>query len=191
MEPYPLLDGVVHCEGVRLAEIADAVGTPVFVYSTAAMQGQARALRRALDGLADPLIAYAVKANPNGAVLATLAAEGLGADVVSGGEYQRARAAGIAPERIVFSGVGKTAEEMVLALREGLCQFNLESVQEAELLSRLRSRWGRRRRLRFASIPMWMPAATPRSRRAPPTTSSASRSPTRLPPAPAFANCPG
>ena len=92
-------------------------------------------MRSALASLGDPLIAFAVKANPNGAVLRTLADEGLGADVVSGGEYRRARAAGIAGERIVFSGVGKTAAEMRLALEGGLCQFNLESAPEAEMLS--------------------------------------------------------
>ncbi len=85
--------------------------------------------------LDDPLIAFAVKANPNAAVLATLAAEGLGADVVSGGEYRRARAAGVPGQKIVFSGVGKTAAEMALALRGGIYQFNVESLPEAEMLS--------------------------------------------------------
>ena len=107
------------------------------------MLAQARALKAALAPLGAPLIAYAVKANPNAAVLATLAAEGLGADVVSGGEYRRALAAGVAPETIVFSGVGKTAEEMALALEGGLCQFNLESVGEAEMLSQVAQSLGR------------------------------------------------
>jgi diaminopimelate decarboxylase len=99
------------------------------------MRRHVGALRHALEPLRDPLIAYAVKANPNSAVIATLAKAGLGADVVSGGEYQRARAAGVAPDRIVFSGVGKTEAEMRLALDGDLYQFNLESVSEAELLS--------------------------------------------------------
>jgi diaminopimelate decarboxylase len=129
---------------VALPTIAASVGTPVFVYSADAMRRQARALRSALSALNDPLIAYAVKANPNGAVLRTLAAEGLGADVVSAGEYRRARAAGIAGDRIVFSGVGKTAAEMALALEGGLCQFNLESVPEAELLSEVAAAMGRK-----------------------------------------------
>ena len=141
MDDFPLRGGVVHCEDVPLPRIALEVGTPVYVYSTASMLRQARVLKSALAGLGgasgDPLIAFAVKANPNPAVLATLAAEGLGADVVSGGEYLRARAAGIAADRIVFSGVGKTAAEMALALDGGLCQFNLESVPEAEMLSRI------------------------------------------------------
>ncbi|HYG49108.1 MAG TPA: diaminopimelate decarboxylase [Allosphingosinicella sp.] len=143
MDHYPLRDGVVHCEDVPLPLIAAEVGTPVYVYSTAAMLDQVRRLKSALAPLGHPLIAYAVKANPNPAVLATFAAEGLGADVVSGGEYRRALAAGIAPERIVFSGVGKTAAEMATALEGGLCQFNLESVPEAEMLSQVASAMGR------------------------------------------------
>jgi diaminopimelate decarboxylase len=128
---------------VALERIAREVGTPVYVYSTAGMRSQARAMKAALAPLGDPLIAFAVKANPNIAVLATLAAEGLGADVVSGGEYRRARAAGIAAEKIVFSGVGKTAAEMELALEGGLFQFNLESVAEADMLSQVALAMGR------------------------------------------------
>ncbi|MDB5691148.1 MAG: lysA [Alphaproteobacteria bacterium] len=135
MDHFELRNGVLHCEEVPLPEIAAAVGTPVYVYATATMRRHVAVLRAALAPLDDPLIAYAVKANPNGAVLATLAQAGLGADVVSGGEYRRARAAGIPPEAIVFSGVGKTAEEMALALDGGLYQFNLESLAEAEMLS--------------------------------------------------------
>ncbi|MFL6863853.1 MAG: diaminopimelate decarboxylase [Allosphingosinicella sp.] len=143
MDHFELKDGVLHCEDVPLPEIAAAVGTPVYVYSTATMVRHAEALRAALSPLADPLIAYAVKANPNAAVLATLARQGLGADVVSGGEYRRARAAGVAPERIVFSGVGKTEAEMALALEGGLYQFNVESPAEAEMLCAVATRMGR------------------------------------------------
>jgi diaminopimelate decarboxylase len=128
---------------VALAEIATAVGTPVYVYSTATMCRHAAALRSALEPLPDPLIAYAVKANPNSAVVATLANAGLGADVVSGGEYQRARAAGVPGDKIVFSGVGKTGEEMRVALDGGLYQFNLESLAEAEMLSAVATGRGR------------------------------------------------
>jgi len=92
-------------------------------------------LKEALSGLSDPLIAYAVKANPNPAVLSVLAREGLGADIVSIGEYRAARAAGVRPEGILFSGVGKTADEMAEALSGGLLQFNLESLEEAHTLS--------------------------------------------------------
>jgi diaminopimelate decarboxylase len=144
MDHFELRGGIVHCEDVPLPAIARAVGTPVYVYSAAAMRQQARALAAALAPLEDRLIAYAVKANPNAAVLATLAAEGLGADVVSIGEYKRARAAGVAPGKIVFSGVGKTAAEMREALDGGLCQFNLESLPEAEMLSEVAASMGLR-----------------------------------------------
>jgi diaminopimelate decarboxylase len=142
MDDFRLIDGELRCEQVPLAEIAASVGTPVYVYSTATMLRQAQALRSALEPLSDPLICYAVKANPNAAVVATLAGAGLGADVVSGGEYRRAVAAGVAPDRIVFSGVGKTEEEMRLALEGGLHQFNLESVAEAEMLSAVATAMG-------------------------------------------------
>jgi len=135
MDHFQLRNGELYCEDVPLAEIAAAVGTPVYVYSTATMCRHVAALKEALEPLPDPLIAYAVKANPNSAVIATLAKAGLGADVVSGGEYRRAVAAGADPQKIVFSGVGKTEEEMRLALEGGLYQFNLESLDEAETLS--------------------------------------------------------
>jgi diaminopimelate decarboxylase len=136
MDHFDIRDGAMHAEDVALAEIAEAVGTPVYVYSTATMERHVRVFREALAGLAEaPLIAFAVKANPNAAVLATLARAGLGADVVSGGELLRALHAGVAADRIVFSGVGKTAEEMRLALGHGIFQFNLESEVEAEMLS--------------------------------------------------------
>jgi diaminopimelate decarboxylase len=135
VDDFHLKDGSLHCEGVPLREIADAVRTPVYVYSTAAMCRQVERFRRALEPIRDPLIAYAVKANSNAAVVATLARAGLGADIVSGGEYRRAIAAGVAPDGIVFSGVGKTEAEMRLALEGGLFQFNIESFEEAETLS--------------------------------------------------------
>ena len=142
MDHFQLKHGELACEDVPLAEIAAEVGTPVYVYSSATMCRHAEALRSALDPLAEPLIAYAVKANPNAAVVATLANAGLGADVVSGGEYRRAIAAGVAPVKIVFSGVGKTEAEMRLALEGGLYQFNLESVTETEMLSAVASAMG-------------------------------------------------
>ena len=135
MDHFQLRNGELYCEDVPLAEIAAAVGTPIYVYSTATMCRHVAALKEALEPLPDPLIAYAVKANPNSAVIATLANSGLGADVVSGGEYRRARAAGVPGDKIVFSGVGKTEDEMRLALEGGLYQFNLESLDEAEMLS--------------------------------------------------------
>src|SRR5947209_19616616 len=135
MDHFQLINGELHCEDVPLTEIAAEVGTPVYVYSTATMLRHVAALREGLNGLRDPLIAYALKANPNSAVIATLANVGLGADVVSGGEYRRARTAGVPADKIVFSGVGKTEEEMAVALEGGLYQFNVESLAEAEMLS--------------------------------------------------------
>jgi diaminopimelate decarboxylase len=140
---FELRGGVLHCEEVPLPEVAAAVGTPVYVYSAGEMRDHARQLRDALAGLGDPLIAYAVKANPNAAVLATFAAEGLGADIVSGGELERALAAGVPAERIVFSGVGKTRAEMAQALDAGIFQFNVESGAEAEMLSQVAMAAGR------------------------------------------------
>jgi diaminopimelate decarboxylase len=135
MDHFLPVDGALHCEDVPLAAIAEAVGTPVYVYSTATLVRHAQVLKEALTAIDDPLIAYAVKANPNPAVLATLAREGLGGDVVSIGEYRQARAAGMPPDHILFSGVGKTAVEMAEALAGGVLQMNLESVEESHMLS--------------------------------------------------------
>jgi diaminopimelate decarboxylase len=153
MDHFDLKEGVLHAEAVPLTRIAEEAGTPIYVYSTATIQRHVQVFREALEGIADPWIAFAVKANPNRAVLATLAREGLGADVVSGGELLRARAAGIAADKIVFSGVGKTAEEMALALREGIGQFNLESVEEAIMLSDVASGLGLEAKVAFRINP--------------------------------------
>lgn len=144
MDHFLLREGQIWCEDVPLEAVADAVGTPVYVYSTATMVRHARVMRSALEGCGEgePLVAYAVKANPNPAVLATLAGAGLGADVVSIGEYSRARAAGIPGDRIVFSGVGKTEAEMAAALAGGVLQFNVESLEEARTLSSVASSSG-------------------------------------------------
>ena len=144
MDHFDYVNGAMHVEQVPMAEIAQAVGTPVYIYSTATLTRHVNVFRDALSRLDDPLIAFAVKSNPNGAVLATLAKLGLGADVVSGGELLRAVAAGIPANRIVFSGVGKTAEEMRLALDHGIFQFNLESEPEAEMLSEVALSMGKR-----------------------------------------------
>jgi len=153
MDHFDLKEGVLHAEAVPLTRIAEEAGTPIYVYSTATILRHVQVFREALEGIADPWIAFAVKANPNRAVLATLAREGLGADVVSGGELLRARAAGIAADKIVFSGVGKTADEMALALREGIGQFNLESVEEAIMLSEVASGLGLTAKVAFRINP--------------------------------------
>jgi len=157
MDHFELQDGALHAEQVALDAIADAVGTPVYVYSAATIQRHVRVFREALSGLEHdgqaPLVAFAVKANPNAAVLSVLAGLGCGADVVSGGELLRARAAGIAAEKIVFSGVGKTADEMALALQEGIGQFNLESEEEARTLSEVATELGLTARVAFRVNP--------------------------------------
>lgn len=137
MNHFDLVDGVMHAEGVALPAIADSVGTPVYVYSRATLERHAQVFRDALSGLDNPHLAFAVKANPNLAVLKVLARQGYGADVVSGGEMDRALAAGMAAEDIVFSGVGKTAEEIVRALKAGIGQFNIESEEEGRELAML------------------------------------------------------
>jgi diaminopimelate decarboxylase len=190
MNHFELRGGIMHCEDVPLSLIAHEVGTPVFVYSTATMQRHARVLKQALASLRDPLIAFALKANPNAAVLATLAAEGLGADVVSGGEYRRARAAGMAADKIVFSGVGKTAAEMALALEAGLYQFNLESLPEAEMLSKVAASMGRTAPVSFRINPTSPPAHTRRSPRAAHRTSSEFRLPAQRRLSSGCATCP-
>ncbi|WP_088183380.1 diaminopimelate decarboxylase [Sphingobium sp. Z007] len=144
MDHFDYVNGAMQVEQVPLDAIADAVGTPVYVYSTATLDRHVSVFRAGLSALDNPLIAFAVKANPNAAVLATLAKLGLGADVVSGGELLRAIAAGIPADRIVFSGVGKTAQEMRLALEKGIYQFNLESEPEAEMLSAVALSMGKR-----------------------------------------------
>jgi diaminopimelate decarboxylase len=129
-------EGTLHADGVSLTTIATAVGTPFYCYSTAIITRQVEAYRSAFVSLdTAPLIAFAVKANPNIAVLQTLGELGAGADVVTIGELRRALTAGIPAKSIVFSGVGKTADEMATAMREGIFQFNIESENEAAMLS--------------------------------------------------------
>ncbi len=128
--------GWLHAEDVPLTRIAEEVGTPAYVYSSQTLTRHYRVFTEAMAGL-DALVCFAVKANSNLAVLATLGGLGAGADVVSGGELARARAAGIPGDRIVFSGVGKTEAEMAAALDERILQFNVESEPELELLARI------------------------------------------------------
>lgn len=126
MDHFQLRDGALFAEDVPLSRIAEEVGTPVYVYSRATLVRHARVFREALSGVKDPHIAFAVKANPNLAVLKVLSREGYGADVVSGGELVRALAADMAPKDIVFSGVGKTDAELLQGLRADIGQFNIE-----------------------------------------------------------------
>src|SRR5210317_1524578 len=133
MDHFLYKDGVLHAEDVPVTEIAAAVGTPFYVYSTATLLRHFQLFDDALEGM-EHLVCYAMKAASNQAILKTLAKAGAGRDVVSGGEYARARAAGVPGEKIVFSGVGKTAEEIRLALEGGVRQFNVESEPELDML---------------------------------------------------------
>jgi diaminopimelate decarboxylase len=142
MDHFTYRDGILHAEEMPLPEIAAAVGTPVYVYSTATLTRHYRVFEEALAGL-DHMICYAMKANSNLAVVRLLGSLGAGMDVVSEGEYRRARAAGVPGDRIVFSGVGKTRREMEFALRHGIRQFNVESEPELAVLSDVAAGMGR------------------------------------------------
>ena len=146
MNHFEYRNGVLHAEAVNLVDLADAVGTPFYCYSTATLERHYRVFSEAFAG-ANTLICYALKANSNQSVLRTLAKLGAGADVVSGGELKRAIAAGIPPEKILFSGVGKTEAELRAALAADIRCINIESEPELELLSRLATELGRKARI--------------------------------------------
>jgi len=141
MDHFLYRDGQLYAEDVPVAEIAAAVGTPVYVYSTATLLRHFRLFDEAL-AWGPHLVCYAMKAASNQAILKTLAEAGAGMDVVSGGEYARAKAAGVPGERIVFSGVGKTREEIRTALEGGISQFNIESEPEMRAISEVASELG-------------------------------------------------
>src|SRR6478672_9935332 len=142
MHHFNYRNGVLHAEAVDLAALAGAVGTPFYCYATATLERHYRVFAEAFADV-DALVCYAMKANSNQAVIATLARLGAGADVVSEGELLRARAAGIPPEKIMFSGVGKTARELALAVEEGVLCVNVESEAELELLAAIAAGKGR------------------------------------------------
>ncbi len=146
MHHFAYRDGVLHAEAVNLDTLAAAVGTPFYCYSTATLT---RHYQVFADAFADvrALVCYAMKANSNQAIVSTLARLGAGADVVSGGELKRARLADIPPEKIMFSGIGKTASELALAVDEGILCVNVESEAELELLSSIASAKGRTARV--------------------------------------------
>src|SRR3954466_2074815 len=146
MNHFDYRNGVLHAEAVNLSDIADAVGTPFYCYSTATLERHYRVFADAFADV-DSLVCYSLKVNSNQSVLRTLARLGAGADVVSGGELKRARAAGIPSDKIVFSGVGKTEAELRAALAEDVLCINVESEPELELLSRLAGETGRTARV--------------------------------------------
>ncbi|MGA2126699.1 MAG: diaminopimelate decarboxylase [Xanthobacteraceae bacterium] len=134
MHHFAYRDGVLHAEAVNLAAVSQAVGTPFYCYSTATLERHYRVFAEAFADVPS-LVCYAMKANSNQAVITTLARLGAGADVVSEGELKRARAAGIPPDKIMFSGVGKTERELALAVDENILCVNVESEPELDLLS--------------------------------------------------------
>src|ERR1700749_2189374 len=136
MNHFDYRNGVLHAEAVDLIALADAVGTPFYCYATATIERHYKVFSGAFAGVPS-LVCYAMKANSNQAVIATLARLGAGADVVSGGELKRALAAGIPPDKIMFSGVGKTAAELAAALDAGILCINVESEPELEQLSQI------------------------------------------------------
>jgi diaminopimelate decarboxylase len=146
MHHFAYRDGVLHAEAVNLDALAAVVGTPFYCYSSATLT---RHYKVFADAFADvrALVCYAMKANSNQAIVTTLAKLGAGADVVSGGELKRARLAGIPPEKIMFSGIGKTASELASAVDEGILGVNVESEAELELLSSIASAKGRAARI--------------------------------------------
>ena len=142
MHHFDYRSGVLHAEAVDIAKLAEQVGTPFYCYSTATLERHYRVFAGAFADV-KALVCYAMKANSNQAVVRTLAKLGAGADVVSGGELKRARAAGIAPDKIMFSGIGKTAQELALAVDEGILCVNVESEAELELLASIAAGKGR------------------------------------------------
>jgi len=142
MDHFQYRNGELSAEAVPIRRIADDVGTPFYCYSTATLERHYRVFTEALAGL-DALVCYSVKANSNLAVIATLARLGAGADVVSGGELKRALVAGVPADRIVFAGVGKSADEMAAALKAGILQINVESAPELDILAAVAASVGR------------------------------------------------
>lgn len=152
MNHFDYRDGILHAEDVSIPDIAKAVGTPFYCYSSATLTRHYRVFAEAFSDI-DALICYAMKANSNQGVLATLAALGAGADVVSEGELRRALAAGISADKIVFSGVGKTVREIDVALDAGILCFNVESEPELEVLNARALKSGKRAPVSFRVNP--------------------------------------
>ena len=152
MNHFGYIDGVLHAENVPVSEIAKAVGTPFYVYSTATLERHYKVFAGAFADV-DAMVCYAMKANSNQAVLKTLAKLGAGIDVVSGGELRRALAAGVPASRIMFSGVGKTVAEVEYALEAGIYCFNIESEPELEVLNLRAVKAGKRAHVSFRINP--------------------------------------
>lgn len=180
MNAFNYRDGELLAEGVALSAIAERFGTPTYVYSRAHIEAQYRSYTDALQGV-EHLVCFAVKANSNLGVLNILARMGAGFDIVSGGELERVLAAGGRADRVVFSGVGKTREDMRRALEVGVHCFNVESSDELERLQVVAAEMGKVARSRCGSTRTSMPVPTRTSPPASKRTSSASPSPTPKP----------
>jgi diaminopimelate decarboxylase len=152
MHHFRYVGGVLHAEDVSLARLAEAIGTPFYCYASATLERHYRVLQDAFADL-ETLICYAIKANSNQAVIATLARLGAGMDVVSEGELRRARAAGVPADKIIFAGVGKSASEIAYALGQNILGFNVESEPELRLLSDIAASLGRKARIAFRVNP--------------------------------------
>jgi diaminopimelate decarboxylase len=146
LDPFVLRHGELHCEGLPVARMAEEMGTPLYVYSGAALANRFRAFAEGFAGVPH-LICFAMKANANLATLRLFASLGGGADVVSGGELFRALKAGVPPERIVYAGVGKTRDEVAYALKSDILMFNIESVPELRLVDAVAGEMGARARI--------------------------------------------
>jgi len=178
MHHFDYRSGVLSAEAVRLDALAERVGTPFYCYSTATLERHYQVFAGAFADV-DALVCYAMKANSNQAVIATLAKLGAGADVVSGGELTRARLAGIAPDKIMFSGIGKTADELAAAVDQGILCINVESEAELELLSAIAAGKGRRAAISVRVNPDIDAKTHAKIATGKPRTSSASRSAAR------------
>ena len=196
MNHFDYRNGVLHAEAVNLSDLADAIGTPFYCYSTATLERHYRVFTEAFAG-EKVLVCYAMKANSNQSVLRTLAKLGAGADVVSGGELKRALAAGIPPGRILFSGVGifsRIRYEVPSCAQRWLRTFSVSTSNPNPNSNCCRgspSKPARPRAFPCASIPTSMPAPMPRSPPASPKTSSAFRSPVHVRSMPARPSCRG
>ncbi len=151
-EPFHYRDRELYCEDVKVADLAERYGTPLYIYSSASILGSLEALQTGFAEL-DPLICYSVKANSNLGVLKMLAEHGGGFDVVSGGELERVRIAGGTPEKTVFAGVGKTDQEIALGVEAGVLMFNVESEAELEAIARVAAGLGKQAPVAFRANP--------------------------------------
>ena len=165
MDHFHYRDGQLYCDDLPVSGLAEEYGTPLYVYSQAAIVGALKALQAAFAEL-EPLVCYSVKANSNLSILKVMAGQGSGFDVVSGGELLRVQKAGGDPGQTVFAGVGKTDEEIAAGLKAGVLMFNVESEAELEAIDRVARPWGRSRRSRCGSTRTSTPRRTATPRRA-------------------------